>query len=218
MAAGLTYNSLISDMENYAERTDTAFVNQLPRFIMLAENRIARECKNLGFVPPITSSFLTGGTAMLLAKPARWRETLSWNYGTGPTLATANVRKNLFQRSYEFCRNYWPDPTQVGPPVYYADYDFNNWLIVPTPDQAYPFEIVYYERVVPLDNATQTNWLTDFAPDLIFYGCMIEMATYLKRFDLIGQWEPLFDRAAGAIRGEDVKRMEDRSENRAPAA
>lgn len=220
MAAGLTYNSLLSDMQAYAERNDTAFVNQLPRFIMLGENRIARECKNLGFVKVVTSSFLGGGApAMVISKPARWRATLSWNFGTGTTVATANTRNNLFERSYEFCRNYWPDPTvQVTSAAtqlrYYCDYDFNNWLIAGTPDQAWPYEINYYERVLPLDNTNGTNWLTDFAPDLIFYACMLEMVTYLKKFDLVAQWEPLYDRAKTAISTENTKRMMDRSELR----
>lgn len=220
MTATLDYASLITDMESYAERTDSTFVAQLPRFVMQAENRIARECKNLGFLKVITSSFQAGGgTAMLIAKPARWRATVSWNYGTGTTIpATANTRNSLFQRSYEFCRTYWPDPTQTGAPKYYADYDFNNWLIVPTPDQAYPFEINYYERVIPLDNTNGTNWLTQFAPDLIFYACMLEMVTYLKKFELMTYWQGLYDRARDAINAEEIKRMQDRSENRAPAA
>lgn len=216
MAAGLTYNSLISDMETYNERNDTVFVNQLPRFLMQAENRIAREVKNLGFVKVITSNFLVGGgSAMLIAKPARWRATLSWNYGTGTTLATANTRNPLYERAYEFCRYYWPDPTvTTATPTYYCDYDFNNWLIVGTPSLALPYEINYYERIIPLDSTNQTNWLTTYAPDLLFYACMIEVMTFLKRYEWVTYWHGLYDRAAQAITGEDQKRMADRAEVR----
>ncbi len=213
MAASLTYNSLISQLQAYSEREDASFVAQLPTFIMLGEIRIAREAKQLGFVKVVTGSFTVGQP--LLAKPARWRATLSWNYGTGATVPTANTREPLFLRDYEFCRAYWPDPTATTEtPAYYADYDFNNWLIAGTPSLALPFEINYYERVVPLDAANQTNWTTDFAPDLIFYACMLEMVTYLKRFDLISQWQPLYDRSMAALNGENLKRMADRAEVR----
>ena len=36
-AEALTYDSLVSDVQVYSERSDDVFVNQIPRFIMLAE-------------------------------------------------------------------------------------------------------------------------------------------------------------------------------------
>jgi len=39
MAEGMTYDSLVSDVELYAERHDAEFIDQIPRFIMMAENR-----------------------------------------------------------------------------------------------------------------------------------------------------------------------------------
>ena len=37
----LTFDSLCNDIESYVERHDAEFVAQIPRIIMLAENRLA---------------------------------------------------------------------------------------------------------------------------------------------------------------------------------
>ena len=50
-------------------------------------------------------------------------------------------RTALFPRSYEYCRAYAPDDTVRGAPLFYADYDYSNWLFAPTPDANYSFSI-----------------------------------------------------------------------------
>ena len=68
MTAAMTYDSLVQDLKDYCERTDEPFVNQIPRFIMMAENRIASETKPLGFLRTVTGD-LNGN---VLVKPTRW--------------------------------------------------------------------------------------------------------------------------------------------------
>ena len=57
MSEALTYDSLLTDIQVYAERTDQPFVNQIPRFVMLAENRLASEVRGLGTQKYVTGSF-----------------------------------------------------------------------------------------------------------------------------------------------------------------
>jgi hypothetical protein len=73
MTTATTYSSLIADIIAYAERSDEAFVSQIPRFIALAELRIASENKPFGFLRTVTGT-LDGNT---LEKPIRWRKTKS---------------------------------------------------------------------------------------------------------------------------------------------
>ena len=47
MAATMTYDSLIQDISEYTERDDQEFLDQIPRFILLAENKIAAAVKTL---------------------------------------------------------------------------------------------------------------------------------------------------------------------------
>lgn len=207
MASVMTYNSLAEDIPVYAERTsDTAFIAQVPRFIMLAENRIAAECRGLGFMRSVTGNLLA--STSYLVKPARWRETYSLQIGTG---AGNNVRVFLFLRSLEYCRTYWPNPTVTGTPKYYADWDYQNWLLVPTPVAASPYELIYHERPEPLDLTHQTNWTTEYAPQLLLYACLLEAQPFLKQDDRMKVFQGEYDRASKQVDFEQRRRMIDRT-------
>src|SRR6267154_2553962 len=135
MAFVLTYDSLTLAVQDYLERNDSTLVADIPIFIMLGERRAARDLKILGLKVAVTADLLIGVSAF--QKPTRWLNDSSFNIGTNVGVATGfNTRLFLQQRSYEWCRTYWPDPTQTGTPKYYAsDYKYNFWYLVPTPDQ-----------------------------------------------------------------------------------
>lgn len=208
MAEALTYNSLLTDISGYAERTDDAFVAQRARFVMLAENRIASEARGLGLNVSVTDNLVVGHPGSALAKPARWRETASLTIGIGSSF---NRRQSLKLRSYEYCRKYWPDPTLTEQPVYYADWDWGHFLISPSPALAYPYELIFFERPTPLDVANQTNWTTAYAPQLLLFGCLLEASAWVKNADLIKTWQDGYDRALKQVEFESKRRLVDRS-------
>ena len=47
-AVTMTYDSLVENIQSYLERTDTATLDKIPLFIMLAEQVIASQIKFLG--------------------------------------------------------------------------------------------------------------------------------------------------------------------------
>jgi hypothetical protein len=291
MAEPTTYAGLVASIENYTQRSDAQFVDQINTFILFGQKRIARELKILGLQTYVTGNFAASNG--VVTKPARWLETISVNWGDGsgqmqsvtvgsggtlyhepvniystgataagvtfsvltlngvitqvavnnpgsgltatspptltasgaggigsgatltPVIGTANVVRNfLLPRSYEWCREYWPNPTQTGEPRFYADYGFSNWLIVPTPSAASPIEIAYYQLDNPITSVNQTNWLTDNASDLLLYACLVETAPFLKDDDRIQTWNAAFQNIAKGYAIEDVERQEDRSQVR----
>lgn len=185
MATTMTFATLKEDVQRYLERgatlaSDPVVYEQIPRLINLAERRIARELKVQGFINVVTSTLVPGQS--VYDKPDRWRDTISINIGTG----TGNTsRKTLFTREYEYLRAYWPDESQRAEPIFYSDYDYNHWLVVPTPDAAYPMEVLYYELPPLLDDTTQTNWLSEYAPQLLLYGTLLEATPFLKNDERI---------------------------------
>lgn len=203
MAAVMTYTSLAADIESYLERTDTATIAKIPTFIMLAEQTIASQIKFLGTLTVDTST-MVAGTATI-AKPARWRKTVSMNY----TDANGD-RQPILLRKYEYLRNYWPDGTQQSAPLYYADYDYTHWLIAPTPDAAYTFEVLYYQRPQPLDASNQTNWFTEYAPQALLYGSLLQAMPFLKNDTRVTLWKTLYDEIMATLKAEDVQRVGDR--------
>lgn len=206
-----TYDSLKTDVRRYLERgstlaSDAIVFEQIPRLISLAELRAAKELKVQGFINPVTSTLQAG--VAVYAKPNRWRETVSMNFGAGET---NNNRKPIFPRSYEYCRSYWPNADETGEPEFYADYDYNHWLIVPTPDADYPWETLYWQQVPPLSDVNQTNWLTEYASDLLLYATLLEATPFLKNDERIGTWQQMYDRAASTLNGQDMAKILDRA-------
>lgn len=198
MAEALTYSSLLSDVQIYAERDDAPFVTQIPRFVMLAENRLASEVRGLGIQRYVTGQF----NGAELAKPARWRETVSFNF----TNASGD-RVFLQPRTYDYCRAFWPDPATTGVPRYYADYAYEHFLIVPTPSTTFDFELAYYERPEPLGSLNETNWFTQYAPQLLLYATLLEAQPFLKRPERAQEFQALYDRALQGVAQESSRRV-----------
>lgn len=201
-AAVMTYDSLVSDIESYLERTDTATIQKIPTFIMLAEQVLATDLKFLGNLVVNQSTMVANQP--VIDKPARWRKTVSMN------VTVNGERKPVFLRKYEYLREYWPDPTQTDVPLFYCDYDYTHWLVAPTPDSAYNFEVLYYERLQPLDSSNQTNWFTIYAPQALLYGSLLQAMPFLKNDDRVPMWQAQYSQVVSTLQTEDVLRIGDR--------
>lgn len=226
MATSMTFNSLITDLRAYLERgdgtTDPTVYNQLPRLINLAERAITRKLKVIGMEIPVLAQLTPN--QFTYGKPNGWRRTVSMNFGASTlvpqnqvywfppgTNLTNNTRTPIFPRSYEYCRTYWPDQTQVTQPKFYADYDYQHWLIAPTPNANYPWEIVYYGLPQLLDASNQTNFWANFCPEVLLYRSLLECAPFLKDDARIQTWRAMYEEAAGGVNQEDLERVADRA-------
>lgn len=212
MPAQMTYTSLITDLQAYTERgqsTDTTVYAQLPNIINDAERAIIRELKLQGDIVALTSTMVQG--TYVYAKPDRWRETVSINFGAG---VDNENRKQLRSRSYEFCNATYPDRTTEGEPIFYADYDLNHWLFVPTPDDAYPFESVCYSMPPLLDGTNTTNFLTENLPDMLRFRCARDLFLLLRDAGKAALFGGLYDQTKGAAQQADSRKMVDRNATR----
>jgi hypothetical protein len=86
--------------------------------------------------------------------------------------------------------------------------------VAPTPDAAYPAELVYYEEPALLDNSNQTNFITQYMPNLLLYAALLEATPFLKNDERIGVWQAQYDRAAGMYDGQSKADMVNRSSTR----
>ena len=203
--ANLTYDLLVSDAASYLERVDEAsLAAQLPRLIMLAENRIATDLRILGTQEVVSGALVSGNP--VVAKPAYWRRTNSINV----TLASGE-RRQLKLRTYEYCRVFWPDPALTDEPRFFADYDFDNFFIAPTPNAPLTFELLFVARLPPLSSATQTNWLTANAPQLLLSAVLLEAEIWLKNFRNVDVRKAAYQESQTAFKGEDGARAFDRN-------
>jgi hypothetical protein len=98
-----------------------------------------------------------------------------------------------------------------GLPLYYAEYDYNNWNFAPVPDQAYPVEIIYYSEIQPLDSTNQQNLFTREAPQAMLFGTLLQAQGYLKALDKLPVWKQYYADAIAALKKEDNSRRIDRN-------
>jgi hypothetical protein len=202
VAAVQTYDSLVADISSYLERTDQQTLEKIPTFIMLAEQVIAAEIKFLGNLTVMNSNMVQAQA--VIDKPARWHKTVSLN------VTVDGERRPVLLRKYEYLREYWPNPTETSVPQFYCDYDYTHWLIAPTPADDYAFEVLYYERIQPLDSSNQTNWFTIYAPQALLYGSLLQAMPFLKNDERIPMWQAQYQNIMGVLKAEDVQRLGDR--------
>jgi hypothetical protein len=202
VAAVMTYDTLVENIQSYLERTDTATLDKIPLFIMLAEQVIASEIKFLGNLTVVEANMTASNP--IINKPVRWHKTVSMN------VTIDGVKQPVLLRKYEYLREYWPDQSQTDVPKFYCDYDYENWLVAPTPTSNYDFEVLYYERVQPLDSSNQTNWFTQYAPQALLYGCLLQAMPFLKNDERTPIWQAQYQAIMQTLKAEDVQRIGDR--------
>ena len=194
----MTYDNLVADVISYMERDDVGFVAQIPSLIGLAESAIAAELKTLLQLTVVETTLAQNQT--VLNKPARWRKTISMKTNGKPML----------MRSQDYIAQYLSE-SDPGVPLYYAEYDYNNWNFAPQPDTDYPVEIIYYSEIQPLDSANQQNLFTRECPQAMLFGTLLQAQGYLKALDKLPVWKGYYTDAIAALKKEDQSRRIDRN-------
>jgi len=196
----MNYDSLITEVQDYANRTDAYFLSKIPSFITKAMENIYDRASHIGFETVLSSAdFFTAGNPFV-AKPLNWKKTISLQYTVpGATPSTSF----LLNRSYEFCQTYWPNRASTGKPIFFAEYSISQFYFAPTPDAAYAAQLIYLG--LPLFNeANQTNFLTQRYSNLLSSGTLIQAAVFLKDDERIPIFKEQFETAlqnvnAGAV-------------------
>ena len=194
----MTYDNLVQDIINYMERDDAQFVAQIPNLIGLAESAIAAQLKTYLQLTVVETTLATN--QVVLNKPARWRKTVSMKCNGQPILL----------RSQDYVAQYQSESSS-GTPLYYADYDYNNWAFAPKPDATYPIEILYYSEIQPLDSQNQQNLFTRECPQAMLFGSLLQAQGYLKALDKLPIWKQYYDDSLAALKQEDNQRRIDRN-------
>ena len=205
----MTYTSLYNSIVVYLSRSDASTLSKIPQFIEHAQYDLNNECKTIGQEEYIVSAFIPG--IDVYQKPVGWRRNLSINVGSGSTF---NERNILDLGTYEYLRTYTPNPadaTKWSLPKFYADYGFLNFLIAPVPDLAYPFEFCYMKIPDLISVQNQTNWWTNFAPNVLFSASMAQAHTFLENFDKAAFYKAQTKEGTDKINAENELRSIDRS-------
>lgn len=190
----MNYASLVNDIVNTMENDEPEFLACVPNFIDTTEQRLVRELDTYGY--SVYASVAVSAATRFVTKPTDFRVPLSF------TVVVSGSASDLYLKTEEFCRQYWPVYTSVGVPGFYANRGSTQFLIVPTPLSTYDGELNYVARPPALSSATSTNWNTDFASDALFYGSMAEANRFAKNWNAAQQWDTKFAEAVSTLTNE----------------
>ena len=93
----------------------------------------------------------------------------------------SNIRTFLEKRDTSFISEYNNDGA-TGSPLYYANWDENNFLVAPTPDATAAAGQVQinYIKYPPHFTSSNTTYLSTYQQSLLLYGVLVESFAYLK--------------------------------------
>tara|TARA_R100000995_G_scaffold79020_1_gene49911 strand:- start:432 stop:1112 length:681 start_codon:yes stop_codon:yes gene_type:complete len=193
-----TYSELVDQIRSYTETsTDVLTTTIVNDFISQAELRIFREV-DLDIYRDYQYATLTVSNPFV-ALPGSTPSTMAFvRYATiyKTTGATANDRIRLLQKDVSYMNEYWPNRTSTGDPKYYAMWDQNTIYLAPTPNHAYNIELALNRNETGLSGANTTTWVSQNAPQVLLYACLIEAFKFLKGpYDLLAQYEKSYQEA-----------------------
>ena len=143
-----TYTQLKNAIQDYTDNNETSFISNLDRFVESAEERIFTSV-DLELFRKNVSGAMTSGN-QFLAVPSDYLATFSMS------IEVSSSKQFLQQKDVNYLQEYTPNSATTGIPLYYAKYDFQNFLLAPTPNDNYVTELHYYYRPASLTSSKFT--------------------------------------------------------------
>jgi len=176
----MNYTQLTASIKAYCENDFPQAVGaggltsaeQIARFVQQAEQRIYNSIQFPALRKNVTGSSTVNNK--YLATPVDWLATFS--------LARINADGSynyLLNKDVNYIREAFPFPAVSGAPTHYAIFDENTFILGPTPDASYSMELHYFYYPQSITTAG-TSWLGDNLDSLLFYGSLLEAATFMK--------------------------------------
>ena len=189
----MNYTELTNAIKEYTDNTETTFVNNIPNFVRQTEERIYRSI----LIPELRKNVTTALTSSnrFLAKPTDFLAVFS--------IAVVDGSSNysfLLPKDVNFIREAYPATGTTGLPLYYSQFDGDNFLIAPTPDSGYTVQLHYYYDP-PSIVTSSTSWLGDNAESTLLYGSLVEASTFMKgEPDIVGFYKTRYDEALEGLK------------------
>ena len=184
------YSSLKTSVASYLARSD--LTNQIPDFIRLAEERLARDLRTRKML--VVARAYTTASDSTVGLPTDFLEMRDMHLRTTPVQSLTYRSPNAF---YAGSRT-----TDSGKPIDYTILA-SEIQFAPTPDTAYSVQMLYYAKPQYLSDTNITNAFLANYPDALLYAALGEAEPYLMNDARLQTWAALYDRAITAINTSD---------------
>lgn len=194
----MNYAELTQAIQDYVQSTESSFVANIPTFVREAEELILRTVQIPELRKNATGTMTSGSP--YLQRPSDFLAVFSLAVVDGSGDYTY-----LYDKDVNFMREAYPNPSTVGVPKYYAQFDGDtssgsgNFIIGPTPNASYTAELHYYYDPESIVTAG-TSWLGDNAETALLYGALVQAYTYLKgEADVLQMYKTMYADAMKAL-------------------
>ena len=197
----MNYTELVSTIKAYAENDfpDTAgsggltSTEQLDTFIRQAEERVFNSVQLLDLRKNVTGSCTSGNK--YLSAPTDWLATFSI------AVIDSNGRyEYLLDKDVNFIREAYPNASDTGTPVHYANFDDDAFILGPTPDASYLAELhygYYPESIV----TASTTWLGEEFDSALLNGALVEAIRFMKgEQDMVDMYNKMYVLSLGLLK------------------
>ena len=180
----MTYSELLQQIRDYTEVDSLVLTNSIcDTFIKNAEYRIFREADADYSREYATSSFNAGNKYLLLPddNTDEGTTTIRRAFIVRSVIVTNSSSNQvaLDPRDDTFITEY-NSSGATGFPKYYSMYRENAIQVAPTPDAAYAVTLDYVYTPDNLSSTNTTTYISQNAPELLLYACLVEAFAYLK--------------------------------------
>ena len=190
------YSDLTDNVRNYTETSTSVLSNTIIQpFIESIEDKVRRTV-DLNYYRKYDTATLTVNNPYL-PLPGDWEATRYVQL-----IDSGDDRTYLIQKDISFMNEYAVDRTSAGAatPKYYAMWDQDTHYLAPTPNAALTVELAYTYKPTGLSSTTTSTWVSQNAPNVLLYGCILEALGYLKGpADMIQYYDKMYNQSLQAL-------------------
>jgi hypothetical protein len=208
----MNYATLVSTIQAYVENDfpDTAgsggltSTEQIDTFIQQAEQRVYNTVQLLNLRKNVVGSASSGNK--YLTVPTDWLA----NFSLALIEPSTGAYSYLLNKDVNFIREAFPYPTVTGAPTHYAMFDKSSYILGPTPDASYQFELHYFYYPESIVTAS-TTWLGDNFDSVLLYGSLLEAYTFMKgEADVLSGYQSRYENVLAMLKayGEGKNRQD----------
>ena len=209
----MNYTQLQAAIVAYSENTSTEFAAEIATFVQQAEQRIYNTIQFPSLRRNVTG--LTTSSNKYLQCPSDFLSV----YSMAVINPTTSEYEYLLNKDVNFIRAGYPNPADTGIPKYYALFGPRSddekelaFILGPTPAAAYTVELHYFYYPESITTAsTGRTWLGDNFDSVLFYGALVESATYMKQEqDIVALYNQKYQEALALAKrlGDGMERQD----------
>jgi hypothetical protein len=191
----ITYTAFLTQIRNYTEVDSNVLSDTLlDQFIRQTELEVAGAVDYDDLRKYATANFITG--QRYLNRPSD--ELIIRSLQVFNTTNASGTRSFLEKRDTSFITEY-NGSGATGLPKYYANWNENNFVVAPTPDNTYLCQLNY---IIDPPHFTSTNstYLAQYQDGLLLYGVLTQCFSYLKGpMDMYNLYKSKYDESMQAF-------------------